>query len=189
MLVFGLPMTAAGVWLLQGSWLTGPPRIEIEIRQVRFDDPDALQLIEEVQAEYTERYGGPDEGPVDPSMFDPPDGAFFVGYYEDRPVAMGGWRRRPDVQALDGTSATEIKRMYVHADVRRHGIARQLLAHLELTARYAGSDVMVLETGIEQPEAISLYIREGYTTVMPFGHYKDSPKARYYGKRLEPFTD
>jgi len=62
----------------------------LEIRPVRFTDVDALLLIETVQAEYTHRYGAPDSTPLDPSMFDPPDGAFFVGYVGGRPVAMGG---------------------------------------------------------------------------------------------------
>lgn len=43
---------------------------------------------------------------------------------------------------------------------------------------------MVLETGTEQPEAIALYLSAGYTPVEGFGHYRWSPRSRYYGKRL-----
>jgi hypothetical protein len=43
---------------------------------------------------------------------------------------------------------------------------------------------MVLETGIEQPEAIALYLSSGYSPVEGFGHYKWSSKSRYYGKPL-----
>ena len=156
----------------------------MEIRRVAFTHRDASALLEQVQAEYTVRYGGPDETPLDPSMFDAPTGAFFVGYLEGRPVAMGGWRLRADVSALGERRAAEIKRMYVAPDARRQGLARLLLRHLEASARDAGAGVMVLETGIEQPEAISLYLSEGYAPVEGFGHYAWSPKSRYYGRLL-----
>lgn len=156
----------------------------MEIRHVPFTHPDVVVLVDEVQAEYTVRYGGPDETPLDPTMFDPPRGAFFVGYVEQRPLAMGGWRFRADVVAFGQSSIAEIKRMYVAPGARRSGFARRLLEHLEVTARQAGAGVMVLETGIEQPEAISLYLSSGYSPVEGFGHYKWSPKSRYYGKAL-----
>jgi GNAT superfamily N-acetyltransferase len=156
----------------------------LDIRLVRFTDPDAVLLVEQVQAEYVVRYGSPDETPLDPTMFDPPAGAFYVGYREDQPVAMGGWRFRADVSAFDRSRAAEIKRMYVALSARRGGLARVVLAHLEDTARAAGADVMVLETGLRQPEAIALYESSGYTPVPGFGFYKDYPNARYFGKPL-----
>ncbi len=161
-----------------------PDREVLTLRQVRFTDPDAQALIEQVQAEYAVLYGGPDATPLDPTMFDPPSGAFYVGYLGDTPVTMGGWRRRPDVHAHGRETAAEIKRMYVAPSGRRRGLARVVLAHLEETARTAGADVMVLETGLMQPEAIALYTSSGYTPVEPFGHYAWSPNARYFGKRL-----
>lgn len=156
----------------------------MEIRRVRFTHPDAVALIDEVQAEYVLRYGGPDETPLDPTMFDPPQGAFFVGYAEDGPVAMGGWRFRRDVAAFGDLAVTEIKRMYVAPRGRRRGFARLVLEHLETTAREAGSPAMVLETGIEQPEAIALYLSSGYAPIEGFGHYRWSPKSRHYAKPL-----
>ncbi len=156
----------------------------LEIRQVRFDDPDAQSLVAEVQAEYVARYGGPDETPLDTHAFDPPAGAFFVGYLGGVPVAMGGWRIRSGIQPLGRVRPAEIKRMYVAPAGRRSGFARAVLAHLERTARQAGADVMVLETGLKQPEAIALYVSAGYGPVQPFGHYAWSSSARYFGKRL-----
>jgi GNAT superfamily N-acetyltransferase len=156
----------------------------VKVFRVPFTHPDAAALVVEVQAEYTMRYGGPDETPIDPAMFDPPQGAFFVGYLEQTPVAMGGWRFRGDVSAFGRSPVTEIKRMYVAPRARRRGLARLVLDHLETTAREAGAHVMVLETGIEQPEAIALYLSSGYSPVDGFGHYKWSPKSRYYGKPL-----
>jgi ribosomal protein S18 acetylase RimI-like enzyme len=74
--------------------------------------------------------------------------------------------------------------MYVVTDARRAGFARMLLGHLESTARAAGADVMVLETGLRQPEAIGLYTSSGYQPVDEFGYYKDFPNARYFGRLL-----
>ena len=157
---------------------------ELRIERVGFAHPHAMRLIEEVQGEYVARYGGRDETPLDPLMFDPPVGSFFVGYADGEPVASGAWRRRDDVEAFGTTNAAEIKRMYVSPKARGRGYARAILARLEQTAREAGAEVMILETGIEQPEAIALYTSSGYTRIQNFGHYAWSPKNRCFGKRL-----
>ena len=161
----------------------------MDIRRTAFMEPVAQALVAELQQEFVVRYGGPDETPLDPTMFDAPSGAFFVGWFEGSPVATGAWRLRPDVSALDGTVAAEIKRMYVVPGVQRRGLARLMLAHLETTASAAGADVMVLETGLAQPEAIALYESSGYTRVEGFGYYRDSPQVRYFGKRIGQTSD
>jgi hypothetical protein len=48
-------------------------------------------------------------------MFDPPAGAFFLGYVDGVAVAMGGWRMRSDVHPWGLARAAEVKRMYVAA--------------------------------------------------------------------------
>ena len=155
-----------------------------QVVPLRITHPDAARLVEEVQQEYVVRYGGRDETPLEPGYFDPPDGAFFVGYLDGTPVATGAWRRRSDV-AVDGTTATaEIKRMYVAPVARGRGLARAMLTHLETTARAAGAEVMVLETGLAQPEAIALYESSGYTPVPGFGFYKDAPLSRCFARRI-----
>jgi len=152
--------------------------------QVPFGHPDAIRLINAVQQEYVARYGGMDETPLEHAMFDPPQGSFFVGYLGDAVVATGAWRRRDDVMAMDSTSTAEIKRMYVAPAGRGRGVARAMLVHLEATASAAGAEVAILETGIEQPEAIALYESSGYVPVPKFGFYRDSDLSRCYGKRL-----
>ena len=155
----------------------------MNIHRVGYGHADAMRLIEDVQAEYVVRYGGPDETPLDPLMFEPPSGSFFVGYVDGEPVATGAWRRT-SVEAFGTTSSAEIKRMYVAAPARGRGLARQMLAHLEADAQAHGAEAMVLETGTRQPEAIALYLSSGYVEVPAFGHYKDEPISRCYGKRL-----
>jgi GNAT superfamily N-acetyltransferase len=157
----------------------------LDVRAVRFGDAVVQRLVADLQAEFVVRYGGPDATPLAEGVFDPPRGLFLVGYADGRPVAMGGWRLRPDVIALGGRVAAEVKRMYVEAGWRGHGFARAVLRRLEETARGLGADVMVLETGLAQPEAIGLYESSGYVPVEPFGYYRDSPQSRYFGKRLD----
>ena len=158
----------------------------LRIERVGWGHPDALTLIEAVQEEYVVRYGGRDNTPLDPVMFDPPRGSFFVGHVAGRPVVSGAWRRRDDVEAFGTTETAEIKRMYVVPDARGAGHARTMLAHLERTAAEADARAMVLETALGQPEAISLYESAGYTRIEPFGHYAWSPDNRCFAKPLSP---
>jgi GNAT superfamily N-acetyltransferase len=156
----------------------------LRLERVRFSDPDAQTLVAEVQDHYVTLYGEPDETPLDVGIFDPPGGGFFVGYADDVPVAMGGWRLRHDVHPWGARTAAEIKRMYVTKSARRRGYARAVLQHLEDTARRAGADVMVLETGTAQPDAIAMYEASGYELVDNFGYYAFSPYCRSFAKSL-----
>lgn len=156
----------------------------LRIERLPITHPHSAQLVEEVQQEYVARYGGRDETPLDPAMFELPAGAFFVGYLDEAPVATGAWRLRSDVTALGSSRTAEIKRMYVAEAARRTGLARRMLDHLERTALRAGAPVMVLETGLAQPEAIALYTSSGYEPIAGFGYYKDAPLSRCFARRL-----
>ncbi len=66
----------------------------------------------------------------------------------------------------------EIKRMYVSPVSRGMGIGKKLLAALEKQSLKLGINILKLETGIKQPEAIHLYKTAGYQEIEPFGDYK-----------------
>lgn len=151
----------------------------MQFEVVSYTHPEVSALVEQAQRFYVERYGEPDQTPVDPTQFDPPDGLFLLVRDQQRAVACGGWRRG----TLDG--AAELKRMFVVPELRGKGFARSLLAALERTASEAGLERMVLETGTMQPEAISLYRSCGYAEIEPFGHYRCEPESRCYAKHLE----
>lgn len=155
----------------------------LEIRRVSYDDPDAQKLVDRVQEFYVERYGEPDYDPTVPEMFEPPEGAYFLAYLDDVPVASGAWRRSGE--RVMGTEVTaEVKRMYVVPEAQGQGLAKRMLAHVEASARETGFEVMVLTTGGLQHEAIGLYESQGYTRVEPFGFYKDDELVRCMAKRL-----
>ena len=67
---------------------------------------------------------------------------------------------------------TEIKRMYVHPDHRKKGIASAVLAALEIWAKEIGYTYTILETGKNQLEAISLYQKLNYTITPNYPPYE-----------------
>ncbi len=121
---------------------------------------------------------------MEPVCFQPPGGTFLVGYLEDEPVACGAWRLRSDVWFAGTQTTAEIKRMYVAPAARGRGLARDMLGRLERTARDAGAEAIILETGRVQPEAIGLYESWGYTPIPGFGFHRSSPLTRCYGKAM-----
>ncbi|WP_128433612.1 GNAT family N-acetyltransferase [Streptomyces cyaneus] len=155
-----------------------------EIRPVRFDHPDAVQLSALVQAEYLRRYGYDDMTPLHPTHFDPPDGLFLIAYRDDEPVACGGWRAQVagDEGYADGDA--EIKRMFVVPEARGRGLARGILRALEDSARAAGRVRMVLETGTPLHEAMALYADCGYEPTANFGPYRGYSDSRCFAKPL-----
>jgi len=156
----------------------GRPGVGVELRATPYDDPVVQRLVAEVQEEYVRRYGGPDDTPMRAEDWVRPEGLFLVAWLDGLPVGCGGWRRIP------GRDAVEVKRMYVVPAARGRGAARALLAELERTAAEAGAAEVLLETGIEQPEAMALYASAGYDPVAGFGHYAGRPKSRAFGKSL-----
>ncbi len=74
--------------------------------------------------------------------------------------------------------------MYVDPDHRGRGIGRAVLASLEAAARQLGVRRLVLETGVYQLAAISLYRRAGFTQVQCWGEYASSPTSMCYEKNL-----
>jgi putative acetyltransferase len=78
----------------------------------------------------------------------------------------------------------EVKRMFVEEAGRGRGIGRKLLEQLLMFARMSGLQVLRLETGIHQPEAIALYERAGFTRCEPFGDYRPDPLSLFMEKQL-----
>ncbi|MPZ94321.1 MAG: GNAT family N-acetyltransferase [Propionibacteriales bacterium] len=149
-----------------------------------YEHPDVRELTAAVEEEYRDLYGGDgDTAPVDVADFEHPTGWFAVGYLDGKPVAMGGWRRHPP-GPVPGERPGEIKRMYVVPEARGRGLSRLMLLAIEDSARAAGIDWLVLETGLEQPAAVSLYRATGYVDIPHFGYYADDDRAVHLGKDI-----
>ena len=76
--------------------------------------------------------------------------------------------------------------MYVAPAARGRGLSRVVLAELETSARAAGLDWLVLETGQPQTSAVRLYRTSGYREVdgTAYGHYLTEPDVVHLGKSL-----
>jgi putative acetyltransferase len=98
---------------------------------------------------------------------------------ENIAAACGALRHFDDVTA-------EIKRMYVKDVYRGRGLSKLILKELEDTALRMNYRRIVLETGLKQPEAMSLYEKFGYTKIKPYGKHKDDPDSVCYEKLIQP---
>jgi GNAT superfamily N-acetyltransferase len=156
---------------------------DFTLRTVPYHHPDAAALTAAAQQFYVELYGGPDSAPVDRSEFAAPHGHFLVGYLDEEPVTMGGWRFS-DVQLAEMTRPAELKRMFVRADVRRLGLAIRTLHALEDSAAAAGADWLILEAGLPQVAALAFYRAAGYGDIPRFGYYADYPNSVSLGRPL-----
>ncbi len=158
--------------------MPGPTdRPELVLVRVALADGRAQALEDAMLAETAERYRSERPGPVDGAVFDPPDGLFALAVADGTPVGCGGFRRL-------GPDQAELKRMYVVPSHRGKAVARRLLRFLEEQALAAGYHDMWLETGTEQPEAVSLYVSSGYRPAAPYGEFKDDPRCRSFTKPL-----
>jgi RimJ/RimL family protein N-acetyltransferase len=88
----------------------------------------------------------------------------LVLYVNDCPIGCGAFKFYSD-------SHVEIKRMFVHKDYRGRGFAHLILDELESWAKEVGFNNCILETGVEQPEAIRLYEKSGYDRIANYGQY------------------
>ena len=151
----------------------------MEIRRENYEAFASQALVAALNAELLDRYDGFDGsgGPQVASDFEPPNGAFVVGWDGEEPVACGGVLRHDETTA-------EIRRMYVAPSARGRGLSRAVLAALEDEARELGYDFVRLETGDRQPEAIKLYVSSGFEPIPRYGPFVDDPRSVCFEKRL-----
>jgi GNAT superfamily N-acetyltransferase len=102
----------------------------------------------------------------------------IVAYEEGKPVGCGCFRE------TDTCDTVEIKRMYVLEWMRGKGIATMILSELEKWAAGLGMKEAVLDTGINQPEAIALYEKSGYRRIKNYGPYINNREIICMGKVL-----
>jgi putative acetyltransferase len=154
----------------------------VVIAEERPDTADAAALIAELDAileplyARESRHGYSIEKLVNEGV------CFFVARVDGTPAACGGVLF---VGARDNTEAyAEIKRMYVRPQSRRSGLGKRMLEHLAGHARRRGVNLLRLETGIHQVEAIQLYRRFGFERTAPFGPYHPDPVSICFEMRL-----
>jgi putative acetyltransferase len=136
------------------------------IRLFRSDSQtkDLHTLVNQLDNELAERYG---EAQTFFDQFNALDGIrnLVIAYDSELPVGCGAFK--PYSQ-----NEVEIKRMFVLKEYRGNGIAGAILHELESWAAELSFTHAVLETGVNQQEALRLYSREGYSRIANFGQYE-----------------
>ncbi len=89
----------------------------------------------------------------------------IVAYQENVPVGCGAIKEY-------AAEIIEIKRMFVPLNKRKMGIASNILSELEKWAKELNFKRCILETGINQPEAIALYKKNKYSIIPNYGQYE-----------------
>lgn len=103
----------------------------------------------------------------------------ILAYDHDEPVGCGALREYSQ-------DTIELKRMFVPLNKRKQGIASIILAALENWCKELNFKKCVLETGKNQPEAISFYKKNGYRMIPNFGKYTGVENSVCFEKELLP---
>ncbi|KFF17600.1 GNAT family N-acetyltransferase [Chryseobacterium sp. JM1] len=101
----------------------------------------------------------------------------IVIYIDEKPAACGAFKKFSE-------DTVEIKRMYTHPDFRKRGLATAIVQELESWARESGYAKAILESSLEQNEALSVYKKSGYCRIPNYGPYIGVDKSVCYDKIL-----
>ena len=149
----------------------------VTIVAARPDSPEAMELLAELDSALFE-YPYPPESrhafSVEQLLRE--SVAFFVASYDGQLAACGGVKLFADYG--------EVKRMFVRPQFRGKGLGKAILNRLAAHARANRINILRLETGIYQVEAIGLYDVWGFQRRGPFGAYKDDPNTVYFEKPI-----
>jgi GNAT superfamily N-acetyltransferase len=154
--------------------------MEITIQRCDYNHPDFHDLIRLLDQELDDRNGDVQK---QYNAFNKIDqiGTVIIAYFDNKPAGCGCFKPYNEDSA-------EIKRMFVKKEARGNKIASLILSNLELWASELGFSKAILETGINQFEAIALYQKSGYQLIPNYGHYIGNPNSVCMIKQLESLT-
>lgn len=157
--------------------LEGRAEMTTKIVQVPHTDCDLLMLIQMLDEDLAQRYPSDEIFAVDFNDPSVEQIVFMVAYVEGVPVGCGA------VKPLDETYI-ELKRFYVSPSHRRNGIAAEILNALEKKAQQMNYQLIRLEAGAPQPEALHFYKKHGYYEIDRYGEYVACESSLCYEKKL-----
>jgi putative acetyltransferase len=149
--------------------------LEIEVEAAR--QPEVAQLIRQSDAYLAGLYPPTSRHAIDLEALAAPSVRLLIARVEGRAVGCVGF-------ALGEQGQGEIKRLFVQPAARGRGVGRALMVELERRAAAEGVNLLQLETGVKQPEALALYRALGYVERGPFGAYLPDPICLFMEKRL-----
>ena len=101
----------------------------------------------------------------------------IVAYENSKAVACGAIKKYDE-------NTMEVKRMFTSTQSRKKGIAGMILSELQNWAIEMDYTRLILETGIRQKEAISLYTKTNFILVPNYGQYAGIETSLCFEKRL-----
>jgi putative acetyltransferase len=149
----------------------------IKLIRTGSDNPDFIELVKKLDADLALRDG------AEHSFYSPFNNIdklnnVVVACENDNPIACGA------IKQFD-PHTMEVKRMYTLPAARGKGIATGILMELEKWATELGYKKCVLETGKRQPEAITLYQKNGYKIIPNYGQYAGVENSVCFEKELK----
>jgi GNAT superfamily N-acetyltransferase len=127
-------------------------------RDVSPEDTELEPILDGLFAEYAARYGDYFSRDAEVELTEwylAPQGLFIVLERDGAIIATGAYKPYD-------TQTAEIKRIWTDKSLRQQGLAGRVVAKLERRAQLAGYVQMYLTTGFRQPEAVRLYLSQGY---------------------------
>ncbi len=148
----------------------------IQLSRTDSENTDFQNLVAQLDADLAER-DGEDHAFYDQFNKITAIKHALVAYENDKPVGCGA------IKEIEYGSM-EVKRMYVLPQHRGKGIATKILLGLEHWAKELSYEKCMLETGKRQPEAISLYKKNGYVVIPNYGQYSGVENSVCFEKVL-----
>ena len=151
--------------------------MRIEIKAALAQSPEVKELSDLLHKDLELIYG---KGLIESFKEENEQMLIFYVAYDDNGIAVacGALKHFDEITA-------EIKRMYVKENFRGRGISKKILLKLEHHARELQYQRLVLETGLKQPEAMSLYSKFGYTPIKCYGRHANDPDSRCFEKLIK----
>jgi len=145
-----------------------------KIKKASAASPEVKSLSNELHKELEIIYG---DGIIEDFFDENKQMLIFYLAYDEREsaIACGALKHFDD-------STAEIKRMYVKPQCRGRGLSKLILMQLEDYAKELNYQRLILETGLKQPEAMSLYNKFGYKPLKCYGRHTDDPDSRCFEK-------
>ncbi len=149
----------------------------LEIAVENPDRPDVIRLIEELNTYLLSLYKPDQCHHLTIGELAGDSVTFFTARIDGELVGCGALRR------IDGRMS-EVKRMYVLPTLQGRGVGRQILAAIEDRALRQGGGILVLETGVEQPDAVAFYEKAGFTQRGAYLDYAEDGISIFMEKRI-----
>jgi putative acetyltransferase len=150
----------------------------IEINEESPLKGEIRRLIAEADAYSQSLYPPESRHPASAEELAAPGVRFFVARADGVAVGCAALRS-------DGPFG-ELKRMFVLERARGIGVGRAILQAVEAAALEEGLQVLYLESGTRNTEALGLYRRAGYVDRDAFGAYEADPLSVFMEKQLLP---